>query len=404
MRDVERRMNEVAPRLQVEVSRADTQRALARFEDRLRRRRRRTFAAAGLAAASIAALLAWVLVPPAAPPPAAVAVSEEVAPSAVEEAPPADTKRVIYFPDGSRAHLVRPRTQIRMEALSDDLLELVMDAGEARFEVQPNPGRLFRVMTESLRIEVLGTSFTVAEEADATRVTVHSGRVAVYRGQNRHELGSGMTLSFDGRRVVVEGAQTEVEVEKDAETDEGARVQEGAEAKVQKKPRPRKKRARRSRAKVLSKSRWKRLAKDGEFQAAYEAMSAEADRAVRDETQELMLAADVARLTGHPREAVEYLEQVVDRHRGHPRALLAAFTLGRILQHELDDPEEAATAFRNAYELGPGSSLAEDALAHEVECWAQAGRRQRARQRAKAYLERYPDGRKLRQVKRLGGL
>ena len=43
-----------------------------------------------------------------------------------------------------------------------------------------------------------------------------------------------------------------------------------------------------------------------------------------------MLLADVARLSGHPLEAVEPLELAMTRHSSSSRAAVAAFTLGRL--------------------------------------------------------------------------
>ena len=285
--------------------------------------------------------------------------------------------------------LIRPRTEIRMEAVSDDLLELVVASGEAQFEVVPSKRRLFRVRMNDLRVEVLGTSFTVTQDQNRSRIDVHSGRVAVYQGRNRHELGENMTFTFDGERTVVEGGTRETETE------------------VSRVKRRRRRGARRNKARAgkrRSTRSWKRLAKDGDLHAAYAAMNTPETGPVRDETQELMLAADVARLTGHPREATGYLERVVERHREHPRAVLAAFTLGRILRRELDLPLRAAEAFRTAYSLEPTGSLAEDALAKEIECLVQGGLTKEAQTRAEIYVRRFPEGRKLKTVKRLSGV
>ena len=49
-----------------------------------------------------------------------------------------------------------------------------------------------------------------------------------------------------------------------------------------------------------------------------------------DRVDDLMLAADAARLSGRPEAALRYLEQVSERHGDDPRAALAAFTIGRI--------------------------------------------------------------------------
>jgi transmembrane sensor len=117
-----------------------------------------------------------------------------------------------------------------------------------------------------------------------------------------------------------------------------------------------------------------------------------------------MLAADVARLSGHAGEAVTHLRAVVSRHGGDPRAPLAAFTLGRVLLDELGRPGAAAAAFADAQRLAPGGALAQDALAREIEALAKAGQTVAAHDRALLYVERYPSGRRIKSVRRYGGL
>jgi transmembrane sensor len=115
-------------------------------------------------------------------------------------------------------------------------------------------------------------------------------------------------------------------------------------------------------------------------------------------------AASVARLSHHPAEAVPPLRRIVVNHDDDRRAPLAAFTLGRVLLEELGQPTEAADAFAKTGELAPDGALAEDALAREVEAWSRAGDLARARARADEYVRRYPAGRRLRSVRRFGGL
>jgi transmembrane sensor len=120
--------------------------------------------------------------------------------------------------------------------------------------------------------------------------------------------------------------------------------------------------------------------------------------------EDLLLAGDVARLSGHADAAVAQLSRAMARHPDDPRAPLAAFTLGRVQLEDLGSPREAAHAFARARELAPGGPLAEDALAREVEAWSRAGETETARARALAYTRRYPDGHRTHAVRRFGGL
>jgi transmembrane sensor len=101
---------------------------------------------------------------------------------------------------------------------------------------------------------------------------------------------------------------------------------------------------------------------------------------------------------------VPRLVRAMTLHPDDPRAPLAAFTLARVHLEELGAPREAARAFARARELAPNGPLAEDALAREVEAWSRAGETETAHARAVEYTQRYPAGRRLRAVRKFGGL
>ena len=151
-------------------------------------------------------------------------------------------------------------------------------------------------------------------------------------------------------------------------------------------------------------SAWRASAARGNYDAAYGELRAGGARVVRDIPEELMLAADVARWSHHPAEAVPYLERVVREHTTDPRSQLAAFTLGRVLLDELGRPREAANAFARARALDAHGPLAGDALAREVEAWSRAGDGANALARAEDYLARYPNGPHTASVRRFGRL
>jgi transmembrane sensor len=123
-----------------------------------------------------------------------------------------------------------------------------------------------------------------------------------------------------------------------------------------------------------------------------------------ESAEQLLAAADDARLSGHPQQAVVLLRRLLRDHRGDARAPLAAFTLGRMLLMELANPIEAAAVFAEARRLSPQGPLAEDALAREVESLSQAGALALAKTRAQEYLRLYPDGRRATVVRRMAGI
>jgi transmembrane sensor len=205
---------------------------------------------------------------------------------------------------------------------------------------------LFRVDAGSVEIEDLGTVFRVAHEpAGRVRVTVSEGRVAVISVPTRLrvELGAGEERVFSA-------------------TGEANDVAAPSEA-----PRP-------------------AAATKGPIRGQSRAHGA-------DDPAGLLAAADVARRSHAPREAVAPLRRLVERYPRDPRAPSAAFTLGWVLLTDLNRPREAAVAFAEAERIAPRGALAEDAAARVAEAWQKAGEPRRAAAAARHYAQIYPTGR-----------
>ena len=374
-----RRIQEAGRLLTPAMEPADTERALARFwalDER--RRQRRVIGASAAVGLSMVFGAIWLTSRP----------EETAAPVMVAKVE--SDERVIRFADGSVAVLLSEGTVLRVEESSEALMEIALQTGRARFDVAPNPNRLFRVVTKGLRVEVLGTSFTVDDEA-LEQVTVHRGRVAVFAGDNRHELAAGMTFALEGERAVVgPGREPDGPDEELLSGTEDPPTETPSVRRPAKKKKPGLKKARAER----TASSWRHLAEKGLFAEAYEALEDQDDEGPIADLRGLLLAADVARLSGHPAEAAGYLETALREHQKEGQAVLAAFTLGRIYERELSKPERAAEAFAVARSLEPGGSLAEDALAHEIDCWSKAGQDQKAKERARLYLQLHPEGRR----------
>lgn len=152
-----------------------------------------------------------------------------------------------------------------------------------------------------------------------------------------------------------------------------------------------------------SKQGWRGQSERGEYDAAAERLL-RGDAKIIDEPAALMEAADALRFANQPLAAVDCLRRILRDHVTSPVAPLAGFTLGRVLLERLGQPSEAAEAFALARSLKPDGSLAQDALASEVEAWSKAGRALDAFQRARLYVQLYPKGRRVRAVRTLGGL
>jgi transmembrane sensor len=305
---------------------------------------------------------------------------------------------LLELPDGSSVHAGSADARVETVAVGPTGVTLRLDSGTATFSVTPNPKRPFRVIARNVTVTVLGTIFSVGLEEHDVRVAVERGRVRVAGATGTRELTVGEAATFASSPT--------------SDRSTFARVVEPEPAVTVPEPIPEPLPDTESSAVGPTASRptsapgqsWRILAKDQSYVAALARLTAEGPNAVHDTPEDLLLAADVARLGGRPDRAVAPLQRVIADHPFDPRAPLAAFTLGRTLLEQLGRPREAARAFATARRLDRGGTLTQDALAREVESWAGAGEAEQAHERALEYANLYPKGRRLAAVRRLGGL
>jgi transmembrane sensor len=348
---------DAARRIEVGWSDERLARNLARVRERQGKRQRRTVLLASMVAVAAAAvvtlLMTATLRPPARPPALALAPSTTLAAK----------NPTTTFADGSVAR-VAEGAELVVESASAELIEAVLVSGAADFEVTGNPNRQFVVMAGPVSVRVVGTRFRVERDGERTRVAVSEGRVEVREGGLTTFLEAGESRFFPTSAAAAQPERA---------TPSGA---------------------------LAARARFLELARGGEFKAAYQVMS-QSPGAVGSSAEDLLLAADAARNSGQPEQAVAYLRRVSREHASDSRAPLAAFTLGRVLLSQLGRPGEAAEAFAQARRSRPAGGLAEDALAREAEARAAAGSADRARSLATAYLRQYPKGKHLPTMQRL---
>lgn len=110
--------------------------------------------------------------------------------------------RTIDLEDGSRVTLGADTTLV--VALQHDTRAVELQAGEAFFDVAPNPARRFDVRSGELRVRVTGTQFDVQRKGGFTQVAVAEGAVDVSfaiaaNGSDRNAT----TTLESGQRVIV---------------------------------------------------------------------------------------------------------------------------------------------------------------------------------------------------------
>jgi transmembrane sensor len=138
---------------------------------------------------------------------------------------------------------------------------------------------------------------------------------------------------------------------------------------------------------------WRQFAARGENQKAYAELGQGgiALEAQSASVTDLFALADVARLSGHPKEAVGPLERILAQQSTDARAPLAALTLGRVQLRSLSAPAAAAQSLQQALALGVPAGLAEDAYALLVESCSRSGSSEATRSAYSRYIARFPE-------------
>jgi transmembrane sensor len=284
------------------------------------------------------------------------------------------TERDFALGDGSRVSLLSAGSRVEVVQQTAALVRTQLGAGSARFDVRHDESRVFEVESGDVKVRVLGTAFSLVREGSFTRVEVERGAVRVQWTGGEAFLSAGQAGLYPPQ------LPASTETSKSAAPAEPAADLAGSVGEEA--------------------SAWRKLAKRHAYDEAYKALAPVA-KSVHDEPSDLMLAADVARLSRHPGEATRYLARVSDGFPRDKRAPAAAFTLGRVLLEDLGQPGRAADAFLRAQQLAPRGPLASDALAREADAAQRAGQSERARQLAARYVDLYPDGPQAQRLRKL---
>jgi transmembrane sensor len=292
------------------------------------------------------------------------AVADRSTPNdASRAAPTAPTHEVLALDDGSEVTLLDHGSHADVTETKADQISVALTKGRAQFRIKHTPGRTFVVQVGGVRIEDLGTTFVIERGLSEVMVTVSEGALRVSWDDRSAELTAGTSGTYPI------GSQPSERDKPASQAASGARGSSG--------------------------EAWRTAAREGRYGPAFNLLQQDGFETVRDEPNDLLLAADVARLSGHPRDAVKPLRTLLHRYRRDPRSPAAAFTLGSVLMRDLGRPREAAQAFADAERLAPAGNLAEDAIARAAEAWHRAGDDTRARAELARYASAYPQGRHL---------
>jgi len=273
--------------------------------------------------------------------------------------------RIVLLGDGSRVELRDAETELRVRSDAPSLFRVELASGAGRFHVTHAAGRTFEVIAGPVTVAVVGTDFTVELLEERVRVQVHEGTVRVSWPEDSRTLSLGESGLFPPAAA------------EPAASSPGAGVTPAVQA-------------------------YRSSVSRHDYAEAYGVLSRHPG-VVGDSVDDLLTAADVARLSGHAAQAVPYLERIATGHPSDGRAPLAQFTLGRTLLG-LGRAVEAEQAFAQVRRRWPNSPLAEDALVRQIEAAARAGDLKAAQKLAEEYDQAYPQGRRRSEARRHAGI
>jgi transmembrane sensor len=315
----------------------------------------------------------------------------------------------LRLPDGAEAQ-VGPGTRLRVGAWDAARATFALETGQVTLDVPKLAGRTWVVAAGAYDVRVVGTRFSVRLEPGARErlhVEVMRGRVQVHQrgapGEGR-ALSAGESWSGDasGEEVAAASASAAAPsavASADAVTSaapaasadpsaagSGAVSASPSSAGAAPTAAPS--------AEVASAPSWEEHAKARRYKQAYETLGPDGYARAIDSgnAEKLFRLADVARGSGHPREAERAYDTIRKRYRSDARAGLAAFELGRLRLDALKNPGGAAEALSDAIALAPGAPFREDAEARRVQALHASGATAACVKARDAYLARYPSG------------
>jgi ferric-dicitrate binding protein FerR (iron transport regulator) len=342
--------------------------------------------AGSLAAAAAWAL--WVRTPPQVRAPASRTLEarlehsqQPLAAGAFVEAPDSDALG-LRFSDGTRIEMMAG-ARARLVELDGNGAHVLLESGEARVDVIPVAHARWRISAGPFSVHVTGTRFDVqwVPQDDRFELDLERGRVEISGcafGQD-YRMRAGQVVQAWCKRGQLElsersqrgGAAASASVT----TPASAALAEPAQAARASEPAP----GARSRA---PDRRVEEAPERDEFEQRCERASGE----------QLVLLADTARRARDFDHEVYALRLLRRRFAGTPPGALAAFAFGRLEFDVRGDHRKAAEWFGRYLKEQPTGPLAREAHGRLIEATLAAGDSTRARELAKDYLRKYPDG------------
>jgi hypothetical protein len=294
----------------------------------------------------------------------------------------------VLFSEGTE-FILMPGTRSRLRSVDAAGARIAIEHGTASFQVTPSADHRWQVDVGPFLVTVKGTVFTVSWDAatETFELALRHGRVVVNGPVNGGEI-----ALRAGERLRVDLPRGETRISDD-HVDEASSAGEAPEAALPSElpPAPSE---RPSAHRAEGERRWAAALAAGHLdrilaEAERAGVKATLDRASSDD---LLALADAARYRRRMDLARDALLAARRRFPGSPRALDAAFRLGRV-EEARDDGLARAVEWYDAYlTQAPRGTYASEALGRKMTLMNKLGGASRARPVAEEYLRRFPSG------------
>jgi transmembrane sensor len=319
--------------------------------------------------------------------------------------------RAVALSDGSQL-VLSPGTTLELLENNGQRFAVLLERGSAEFHVRPGGPRRWIIEGGLATVEVVGTRFSVERQRGHMEVRVAEGVVLVH-GElvpgrvQRLRAGAVLTLA-EPASAAAEPEHAGGTAPRPVTKATAAPTAEPVSGRMRSPAAP-ELRARPSvvvakTPQVAAVPSWRTFAQEHDYHQAWDALGPDGLKkqlTLPLSLDDLLTLSDVARLSGHPADALPLLQQAIVHFPADKRVGLLAYTRGRIYFDDLHQPGGAAQAFAQALALGLPQALREDAYSLLVEARMHAGDRSGARAAAREYAARFPSGRFAERIQRL---
>jgi TolA-binding protein len=297
--------------------------------------------------------------------------------------------QTLVFSEGTRIDLAR-EARARIASVDGHGATVVLESGRATASVFHRDGARWTILAGPFQVRVTGTRLETAWDpaSETFELALREGSVTAtgpLLGEGR-ALKEGETLRVFVRAQRLELARGESAADAPAAPAVPTSIASDEPSPPTSAPA--------ATASAPQRTSWQELASHGKYKEAMAIVEREGFDGVlaKSSAKDLVTLGDVARLSGESAKAVATLNAIRSRFAGSSESAASAFLLGRLAFEQKGALAEAERWFTTYLSEQPAGPFAREAAGRVLECRVRRGDGEGAREAAKRYLDRYPDG------------